>query len=88
MATHNFNKAPPLLSSCKTYDDWCKVVRVQTKFTDLPPEKQGAAMFLWLNGEALGASLELEEEVISGKNRVKSKMALLDKLYQNNDTLS
>ena len=56
--------------------------------TDLPPEKQGAAMFLWLNGEALGASLELEEEVISGKNRVKSKMALLDKLYKNNDTLS
>ena len=87
MATHNFNKAPPLLSSCKTCDDWCKVVRVQTKFTDLPPEKQGAAMFLWLNGEALGASLELEEEV-SGKNRVKSKIALLDKLYKNNDTLS
>ena len=58
MASRNSNKAPPLLSSCKTYGDWWNMVRVLTKFTDLPPEKQGAAMFLSLNGEALDAALE------------------------------
>ena len=88
MASRNSNKAPPLLSSCKTYDDWRKMVRVWTNFTDLPPDKQGAAMFLSLNGEALDAALELEEEVISGKDGVKSIMTHLDKLYKKDDTLS
>ena len=64
------------------------MVRVWTKFTDLPPEKQGAAMFLSLNGQALDAALELEEEVISGKDGVKSIMARLDKHYKKDDTLS
>ena len=67
MASHNSNKAPSLLSYCKTYVDWCKIVRVWTKLTDLPPGKQGAAIFLLLNEEALDTSLELEEEAISGK---------------------
>ena len=87
MASRNSNKAPQFLSSCKTYDDWCKMVRVWKKFTDLPPEKQGAAMFLSLNGETLDAALELEEEVIS-KDGVKSIMTRLDELYKKDDTLS
>ena len=64
------------------------MVRIRTKFTDLPPEKHGASMFLSLNGEALDAALELEKEVISGKDEVKSIMARLDKLYKKDDTLS
>ena len=87
MASCNSNKAPPLLSSCKAYDDWCKLVRVWTKFTNLPPEKQGAAMFLSLNGEALDPAFELKEEVINGKDGVKSIMPCLDKLYKKDDTL-
>ena len=88
MVSRNSNKAPPALSSCKTFDDWCKMVRVWAKFTDLPPEKQVAAMFLSLSGEALDAALELEEEVISCKDGVKSIMPGLDKLYKKDDTLS
>ena len=80
MASCHSNKALPLLFSCKTYDDWCKMVRVWTNFTDLLPEKLVATMFLSVNGEALDAALELEEEVISGKDRVKFIMACLDKL--------
>ena len=87
MANCHSNKALPLLSSCKPYDDWCKMVRVWTKFTDLLPEKLVATMFLSVNGKALDAALELEEEVISGKDRVKSIMACLDKLYKKVDTL-
>ena len=87
MASCHSNKALPLLYSCKPYDDWCKMVRVWTKFTDLLPEKLVATMFLSVNGKALDAALELEEEVISGKDRVKSIIACLDKLYKKDDTL-
>ena len=87
MASCNSNKVLPLLSSCKTYDDWCKMVRVWTKSTDLPPEKQGAEIIISLYGKALDAALELEEEVISSKDGVKSIMAHLDKIYKK-DTLS
>ena len=64
------------------------MVRVWTKFTDLPPEKQAAAIFLSLNGEILDTALELQEEVISGTDGVKSIMAHRDKLYKEDDTLS
>ena len=64
------------------------MVRVWTKFIDVLPEKHGTVMFLSLNGEALDVALELEEEVISGKDGVKSIMARLDKLYKKDDTLS
>ena len=64
------------------------MVRVWTKFTDLSPEKQGAVIFLSLNWEVFDAALELEEEVISGKDGVKSIMARLDKIYKKDDTLS
>ena len=37
--------------------DWCKMFTVWTKFTDLPPEKQRAAMFLPLSKETLDAAL-------------------------------
>ena len=50
MVQRNSNKAALLLCSCKTYDDWCKMVRVWTIFSGLPPGKQEAAMFLSLNG--------------------------------------
>ena len=33
-------------------------------------EKQGAVLFLLVNGEALDAVLELEEEVVCGKYEV------------------
>ena len=80
MASRNSDKTPPPLSSGNIDDHWCKMIRVWTKFVDLPTEKQGAAMFLLLNGEALDAALELAEEVIS--SRIKSIMAHLDKLYK------
>ena len=78
MASRNSNKASPLHSSCKIYDDWCQ----------MPPEKQGAVTILSSNGKALDAALELDEEVFSGRDGVKHIMACLDKLYQKDDILS
>ena len=71
MAGRNISKAPLLLSSCKNYEDWCKMVWVCTTFTDLAPERQGASMFLSLEGEALDAALELHEDEIAGKIKLK-----------------
>ena len=78
MASRNSNKASPLHSSCKIYDDWCQ----------MPPENQRAVTILSSNGKALDAALELDEEVFSGRDGVKHIMACLDKLYQKDDILS
>ena len=59
MASRNSSKAPLLFSSCKTYDDWCKTVRVGTKSTDLLAEKQGAAMFLSLNASRIRCCIRI-----------------------------
>ena len=71
MAGRKSNKVPPLTCTFHAYDDWCKSVRTWTKFTDLQPEKQGAAMFLSLEGKAQEAALELEDDTISRKDGVK-----------------
>ena len=44
--------------------------------------------FLLLNREALDVALELEEEVKSGKDGVRSIIVHLDKFYKKDDTLS
>ena len=82
------SKAPPLLSSCKNYEDWCKLVRGSTKFPNLAPEQQGASMFLLLEDEALDAALEMHEDEISSKDGVKIITARIDKLYKKDDALS
>ena len=58
-----------------------------TNFTDLQPEKQWTAMFLPSEGEAQESVLELEEDVISGKDDVKIILAWLEKLYKKDNTL-
>ena len=88
MAGRNTSKVPPLLSFGTNYEDWCKMVRVWTKFTDLVSERQGPSMFLSLEGEALYPALELYEKEIGRKNGVEIIMAQLDKLCKKDDALS
>ena len=88
MAGRNTSKVPPLLSFGTNYEDWCKMVRVWTKFTDLVSERQGPSMFLSLKGEVLYAALELYEKEIGCKNGVEIIMAWLDKLCKKDDALS
>ena len=82
MASRNMSRVPLLLSSCKNYEDWCKMVRAWTKFTNLAPERQEASMFLSLEGEALDAVPELFKDEISSKDAVKIIITSLDKLYK------
>ena len=54
------NKNPPLLSKCKSYEDWKKKIKVWDRITCLTKEARGGAMNL--EGEAEDAVLELSEE--------------------------
>ena len=46
------------------------MIRVLTKFTDLAPERQGAIMFLSLEGGELDVALELHEAELSSRDGV------------------
>ena len=71
MASTSYNKAPPLLSSSKTYSDWKKLINIWTELTTLEKKKQGPALVLTLEGKAQEAALELSPEQITGENGVK-----------------
>lgn len=77
MAGHNSNKAPLLISSFNTYDDWCKLIKIWSKFT---------VMFLSLESETQEAALELEASAISSKDD--SQYDDQTKLYKKDDVLS
>ena len=53
----NSSKTLPSLSKCKTYEDWLKLIKVWRCFTDLPANRQGSALVLSLEDEALDAAL-------------------------------
>ena len=83
----SINKTPPSLSGSKSYDDWLKLVDIWRKFTSLEPEKQGPAIVLLLEGEPQDVVLELDSDVISGKDDVDKIIARLNKIY-NKDELT
>ena len=84
MATAS-NKVPPQLSNFKSYNDWVRLVKIWTRFTDLDEAKQGPALVMSLSGKALEAILELEDADISAKNGVKSIINKLDALYKKDE---
>jgi len=83
MATSaSYNKAPPLLSSCKTYSDWKKLINIWTELTTLEKKKQGPALVMTLEGKAQEAALELSQAEITGENGIKQILTRLDKIYE------
>ena len=82
MATASYNKAPPLLSSCKTYADWKKLINIWTELTSLEKKKQGPALVLTLDGKAQEAALELSSTQISAETGVATILERLDKIYE------
>ena len=77
---------PPTLSKAKNYQDWLKLIKIWRKFTDLSKERQGPAIVLSLENEALDAVLEIEEEQISSENGVDVIINRLDRTYKNDET--
>ena len=58
------NRTPPLLSKSKSYDDWCKKIRIWQLITCINKKDQGGAILLTLEGEAEDKVLELSEDQI------------------------
>ena len=91
MANTSYNKAPPLLPSCKSCNAWKKLITLWTDLTILAKVKQGAAFVLSLKDKAQDAALELDSGetagndsvkiVIEGLNKIHEKVELTEKYY-------
>ena len=77
----SYNKAPPLLSQCKNYEDWKKLMTIWKELTSLDKKKQGPALVLALDGEAQEAALELSSADISSEEGVTKIIERLDRIY-------
>ena len=82
MANTSYNKAPPLLPSCKSYSTWKKLITLWTDLTILAKEKQGAAFVLSLKDKAQDAALELDSGETAGNDSVKIVIEGLNKIHE------
>ena len=81
------NKTPPLLSKCKSYQDYIKKINIWCKITSIPKKDQGGAILLTLENEAEDKVLELDENEIICDLGVANIIKQLDKIYKKNETL-
>ena len=65
MSSTSYNKAPPKLSGCKTYNDWVKLIGIWLTLTPLEKSKQGPAHILSLEGKVQEVALQLDANEIS-----------------------
>ena len=75
---------PPKLSADRPYADWLRLVNWWKVQTDLPAEKQGASLAGSLEGRALDAVLELDDDVINSDTGVNEIVKKLDVLFKKN----
>ena len=83
----SYNKAPPLLSASKTYEDWKKKINIWNQVSTLDAKSKASQVFLNLTGEAEEAVLELEETDIHSDNGLTNILNRLDRLYKKDETL-
>ena len=59
--------APKHRGPCQNikHEDWLKLIKVSRRFTNLPANRQGSALMLSLEDEALDAVLEIDNEDIA-----------------------
>ena len=82
MSSTSYNKAPPKLSGCKTYNDWVKLIGIWLTLTPLEKSKQGPALILSLEGKAQEVALQLDASEISADNGAQNVIEKLNSLYK------
>ena len=82
------SKTSPSLSKCKTYEDCLKPIKIWRKFSDLPANRQGSALVLSLEDEALDAVLEIDESDISKENGVDFIIHCLNRMFKKYSTVT
>ena len=84
----NSSKTPPSLSNCKTYENLLQLIQIWWYFTKLPAKRQGSALVLSLEDEALDVVLEIDEVEIAGENGVDSITNRVNRLFKRGSTIT
>ena len=66
----------------QTYEHWLKLIKAWRSFIDLPADRQGSALVLSLEDEALDAVLEIDDEDITKENGVDVITERLNRLFK------
>ena len=77
---------PPKLTECKNYEQFVQLIKIWQIATDLPKEKQGAALLLSLEGEAQRAALRVKENELQSDDGIVKVIDELDKLFYQDKT--
>ena len=80
-------RTPPRLCEAKNYESYLKLLNVWRIATDLPKEKQGAALLLSLDNEAQQAALRVDQTTLASANGVDKVIEELNKVYAKDKTL-
>ena len=75
------DKAPPLLSASKTYEDWTSLIDLWKDFRSLDKDKQAPAIVLSLEGKAQTAALEIPKADLTKDDGVDTLIKKLDTIY-------
>ena len=80
---------PPKLTDLEEYEDWAKEIQIWQALTILPPKKQGAAIYLSLEGKARQCCKSIPVEELTGDDGVTTLLNKLKELYaKDNDQLA
>ena len=77
---------PPRLSECQSYEQFQQLISIWKIATDLPKERQGAALLLSLDGEAQRAALRVKEEELKQADGIGKVLRELDKHFLKDKT--
>ena len=86
----NSSKTTPSLSKCKTYEYWLKLklMKIWRKFSGLPVNRQGLALMLSLEDEALDPVEEIDKSDIIKENGVDFIIDRLNRLLKKDSTVT
>ena len=80
-------QTPLSLSKCRTYEDWLKLFKIWRCYTELPA-KQGSALVLSIEDEALDAVLEIDDAEITEENGEVAIINILNHLFKKDSTIT
>ena len=72
---------PPKLKDGDDYDEWAREIEIWQMVTDVPVEKQGALIYLSLEGQARECCKSVETAKLKGENGVAELLTKLKELF-------
>ena len=72
---------PPKLKDGDDYDEWAREIEIWQMVTEIPKEKQGAMIYLSLEGQARQCCKSVPTDKLQGENGVKELMLKLKTLF-------